>query len=145
MAESEEQQMDRFSVDFTIANQEDVIQADADEIPREQIRQKRLEGVVDTGAARLVLPEAVAADLGLPAAGETTVRYADGRTATRNRVKYVWLELLGREGVFSATLEPDRDTALIGTFVLEELDLVVDCVTNALHPRDPKRIISEIE
>ena len=44
-----------------------------------------------------------------------------------------------------STVEPDRDSALIGAIVLEELDLVVDCVTEMLCPRDPRHIISEIE
>ena len=47
--------------------------------------------------------------------------------------------------MFSAVVEPDRDTALIGVIVLEELDLVVDCVTQTLQPRDPNRMLTEIE
>ena len=46
---------------------------------------------------------------------------------------------------FSAIIEPKRDTALIGAIVLEELDLVADCVTQTVHPRDPRGIVSEIE
>jgi hypothetical protein len=76
---------------------------------------------------------------------KVVVRYADQRTATRRRVANVWLRLLEREGVFSAIIGPDRETALIGAIVLEELDLVVDCVTQTLHPRDPHHIVSEIE
>jgi hypothetical protein len=52
---------------------------------------------------------------------------------------------LGRDGVFSAIIEPDRKDALIGAIVLEELDLLVDCTTQTLRPRDPKEIVSEIE
>ena len=53
------------------------------------------------------------------------MRYADGRRATRPVVSNVWLQLLGRDGVFSAVIEPDREDALIGAIVLEELDLLV--------------------
>jgi hypothetical protein len=60
-------------------------------------------------------------------------------------VSNVWLSLEGRDGVFSAIVEPDRTTALIGAIVLEELDLMVDCATQSIHPRDPDRIISEVE
>jgi hypothetical protein len=52
---------------------------------------------------------------------------------------------MGRHGLFSAIVEPKRATALIGAIVLEELDLMVDCTTQTLHPRDPKGIVSEIE
>jgi hypothetical protein len=55
------------------------------------------------------------------------------------------VELLGREGVFTAVVEPKLDTALIGAIVLEELDLVVDGTTQRLHPRDPNWIVSKIE
>jgi hypothetical protein len=60
-------------------------------------------------------------------------------------VSNVWLQLLGRHGVFTAVVEPDREDALIGTFVLEELDLLVDCATQSLYPREPDAILTEIE
>ena len=53
-----------------------------------------------------VLPEAVVKKLGLVSTGKVRVRYADGRTAKRERVQYVYLEALGRNSVFSATVEP---------------------------------------
>lgn len=145
MPKPEETEMGRFSVEFTVANYEDVIRARTGEIPKEEIHTARIQGVVDSGAARLVLPESTVSQLGLKPVEGTKVRYADQRIARRNIVKDVWLELLGREGVFSAVVKPKRDTALIGAIVLEELDLVVDCTTNTLHPRDPKWIISEVE
>jgi hypothetical protein len=47
--------------------------------------------------------------------------------------------------VFNAVVEPDRDSALIGAIVLEDLDFTIDCTRQTLAPRDPKQIISEIE
>ena len=38
-----------------------------------------------------------------------------------------------------------RSDALLGAIVLEELDLLVDCTTQSLHPRDPDMIVTEIE
>lgn len=76
---------------------------------------------------------------------ETPVRYADDRKAKRKLVSDVQLELLGRESVFSAVVEPRRTTALIGAIVLEELDFIVDCARQTLRPRDPDGIVSEIE
>lgn len=57
----------------------------------------------------------------------------------------VWLQLLGRHGVFSAVIEPERQDALIGAMVLEELDLLVDCGTQSLQRREPDAILTEIE
>ena len=57
----------------------------------------------------------------------------------------IHLQYGDREGVFNAVVEPDRQSALIGAIVIEDLDLLVDCVTQQLVPRDPKQIVSEIE
>jgi hypothetical protein len=42
-------------------------------------------------------------------------------------------------------VEPNRTDVLIGAIVLEDLDLLVDCRTQTLRPRDPGGIIAEIE
>ena len=137
--------MGRFSVEFTVINNRDRNSAAVGALGSDQVRQTTLSGVVDTGAARLVLPESIADQLGLERTGEAQVRYADQRRATRPMAGEIRVRLMDREGVFSAVLEPDRKTALIGAIVLEELDLVVDSTTQTLQPRDPDRIVSEIE
>jgi predicted aspartyl protease len=140
-----EQKMGRFSVEVELANHEDLYRAKAGLISPQQVRRARIRGVVDSGAARLVIPESVARQLGLETSGSAKVRYADGHTAERSIAKDVHLAYGGRDSVFSAIVEPDRESALIGAIVLEELDLLVDCTTGRLVPRDPKQIISEIE
>jgi predicted aspartyl protease len=136
--------MVRFSVDVTLANNRDVGLAEAGVIPKEKVRSTQIKGIVDTGAAMLVLPGKVAKELGLPETGSVKVRYADNRTGRRKRVSNVLLKLLGREAVFTAVVEPKRETALIGAIVMEELDLVADCTSQMVHPRDPKWIVAEI-
>ena len=123
----------------------DLSRAEAGDIPSAQVRRQSLRGVVDTGATRLVLPESVVRAMGLGLAGEVTVRYADGRRAQRQMATGVQLTYAGRSSVFNAVVEPDRDSALIGAIVLEDLDLVVDCTNQTLGPRDPQQIITEIE
>ncbi|HUY32112.1 MAG TPA: hypothetical protein VMV69_04970 [Pirellulales bacterium] len=137
--------MGRITVEVSVAHNQQVLQARSGSGDPEGFQTVAVAGVIDTGAARLVLPERIASALRLIHAGETTVRYADQRTAVRSMVSNVWLSLEGREGVFSAIVEPDRDTALIGAIVLEELDLVVDCTRQVVYPRDPHGIISEVE
>ena len=135
----------RFSVPFVVANNRDVVQL-APAVPVPQgVKHLVLSGVVDSGAARLVLPQRAAEELGLQGHGDTTVRYADGRRERRPVVSNVWLQLLGRDGVFSAVVEPDRSDALIGAIVLEELDLLVDCTSGTLRPRESDSILTEIE
>jgi predicted aspartyl protease len=137
--------MGRITVEFSIANYKDVVMADAGSLPPDQVRRATLQGVVDTGATRLVLPESIVQQLGLTPSGEATVRFADRRSARRAMVKDVSVELLGRQGVFSAVVEPGRSDALIGAIVMEDLDFLVDCGSQTLQPRDPGGIISEIE
>ena len=137
--------MGRFSVEVDLANDEDLFRVNAGLIDAKEVRRVRIRGVVDSGAARLVIPESVARQLGLGVSGQSRVRYADGHTAERAIVHHVHLSYGGREGVFNAVVEPDRDSALIGAIVMEDLDLLIDCVTQQLVPRDPKQIISEIE
>ena len=135
----------RFSVDVELANLGDVMSAQKGRLAPEKVRRTVLRGVVDTGASRLVLPESVVRQLGLEIVGTTKVRYADLRTAERPVARYVQLTYAGREGAFTATVEPDRKTALIGAIVLEDLDLVVDGTAGRLVPRDPNQLISEEE
>jgi hypothetical protein len=92
-----------------------------------------------------VLTRRVADELQLQHRGETMARYADGHRKKRRVVSKVWLQPLGRDGVFSAVIEPRRDDALIGAIVLEELDLLVDCTTQLLYPRVPDSILTGIE
>ncbi len=49
----------------------------------------------------------------------------------------------GRSSPFDAIVEPDRESALIGAIVLENLDVIVDCQRQTLAPRDAKRTVFE--
>jgi len=135
----------RFSVEFDIANHEDVVQAKKGHISLEQVRRARISGVVDTGATRLVLPASVVASLGLPESGQVTVRMADGRRETKTIVSDAQVDLQRRSSVCTAVVEPGRSDALIGAIVLEELDFVPDCTAQTLVPRDPRGIFAELD
>jgi predicted aspartyl protease len=137
--------VERFSVEIEVANYGDMTLAERGLLPADQVRRETIQGVVDSGATRLVLPEAVVKRLGLALATAVNVRYADGRRAKRRAVNGVFVQLLGRDGVFSAISEPKRETALIGAIVLEDLDLLVDCVAQEVVPRDPSGETFEIE
>ncbi len=137
--------MGRFSVELKLANNEDLALASRGKINADEVRRATVRGVVDSGATRLVLPKRIVQELGLKATGKVGVRYADGRRAVRSVVDNVHVQLLGRSSVFKASVEPRRDSALIGAIVLEDLDFLVDSTHQRLVPRDPKMIISEAE
>jgi clan AA aspartic protease len=135
----------RFSVEFQVANDRDVMKAEEGLLAEDKVRRLTIRGVVDSGAGRLVLPKSVVDELGLPRSDKVKVRYADRRSRTRDTVQHVQVEIQGRKGTFTAIVEPDRTEALIGAIVLEDLDFLVDCLKQQLVPRDPSIIISEIE
>jgi predicted aspartyl protease len=137
--------MGRFKVDLELANSKDLVRAEDGNLAPDKVRRATIQGVVNSGAAHLVLPASVIEQFGLTATSKVKVRYADRRSATRDQVSGVHLQLLGRDAVFNAIVEPKRDTALIGAIVLEALDLLIDCTHQRLVPRDPKFVISEIE
>ena len=145
MIQSKDDDMGRFSVEVELANNDDLARARAGVIAETQVRRVKLRGVVDTGATRLVLPGSIADQLSLRTGGRTSVRYADGRVALRTLVTDLCLTYGDRSSLFSAVVEPDHDSALIGAIVLEELDLIADCTRQSLAPRDPKQIVSELE
>ena len=91
------------------------------------------------------MPKSVVRKLGLEEKGKVGVRYADGRRAIRRVVDNVYVHLLDRSSVFKAVVEARRESALIGAFVLEDLDLMVDPTRERLLPRDPRYMISYAE
>lgn len=138
--------MGRITIEFEIANNEDLVAARRGYLDPSKVRRKIISGLVDPGATRMVLPQAVAKELGLPIKGKKVkVRYADGRRSLRTEVDQLCVFLLGRDGVFSAVVEPKRENALIGAIVLEDLDFLVDGAKLRLVPRDPNFVVSEIE
>lgn len=137
--------MGRVIVDVELANHEDQVLAKAAVLAADKVRRVRVSGVVDSGATYLVLPKAVAEQLGVPVTGSVHVTYTDRRQTRRPVVGDVQVELLGRSSTFTAIVEPKRQDVLIGAVVLEVLDLLVDCRTQTLQPRDPRQIIAEIE
>jgi predicted aspartyl protease len=137
--------MGRVIVQFELSNNSDLKLMERGFLTPEKVRKVAMQGVVDTGSTRLVLPPGVAALLGLPVTGQATIRYADHRREPRDVVGDAHVQLLGRGGVFSAVVEPARSDALLGAIVMEDLDLVVDCTGQRVEPRDPNGIFAEVE
>jgi predicted aspartyl protease len=137
--------MSRFYVTVEVANNDDLAAARRGDLAPEKVRRVTLQGLVDSGASRLVLPKKVVEQLGLRVTEYVKVTYADRRSAKRPVVQGVHVTLQGRDSIFKAMVEPKRETALIGAIVLEDLDFLVDCEKQQLVPRDPRFIVSEAE
>ena len=82
----------RFSVEIEIVNNADLIRLQDGHLPADQVRRERIQGVVDSGATKLVLPAALVKCLGLPLGDPVNVRDADGRRARRKGVDQVYVQ-----------------------------------------------------
>lgn len=137
--------MGRVTVEIELRNRGDSILVERGLLSPDKVRIARIPGVVDTGATQLVVPAQVAEALGLKKVGEAFVPFADNRRESRGIVEDAEVLMLDRRATFQAVVEPNREDALIGAVVLETLDFIVDCKLPKLVPRDPHRILAEIE
>ena len=109
-----------------------------------------VEGVVDTGAVMLVLPEDVVGRLGLRTQRQVAVIYADerrdfsggGRGACPSQEKElrpvagpVTVQIGNRSMITDCIVGPPSSKPVIGHIVLSALDLVADCRNHTLGPR----------
>ena len=106
-------------------------------ISGDPVRATRLDGIVDTGAIMLMLPQNVVERLGLDSIRTAIVTYADERREERPVAGPVAIEVCGRAMVTECLVGPPLSEALIGQIVLEGLDLVADCANRTLAPRTP--------
>ena len=99
------------------------------------IRRTTVEGVVDTGAVMLVLPENVVSRLGLETQRKVVVSYADERKETRPVAGPVTVHVGNRFMITDCVVGPPLSEPLIGQIVLAALDLVADCTNRTVAPR----------
>ena len=134
--------MGKVMAKIKLQNAVDLASARTGHLRPDQVRSLEMEGLVDTGATLLVIPEESAAFLGLPTVGTRPIKLADGRIRSFPVVGDLRIEILGRGMSTDAVVMPIGTTILIGQVVLETLDLVVDpksrdVLVNPAHPDGP--------
>ena len=102
-----------------------------------EIRHTRVEGIIDTGAVTLMLPQNVVERLGLGNKGTAFVSYADERRDERPLAGPVSVRIGNRAMVTNCVVGPPLSEPLIGQVVLETLDLIADCTKRTVTPRYP--------
>ena len=102
-----------------------------------QIRHTQVDGIVDTGAVTLMLPQNVVERLGLKTRRTVVVTYADERKEERPVAGPVTIEICDRFMSIDCVVGPPLSQPLIGQVVLESLDLIADCTKQTLLPRMP--------
>ena len=124
--------MGQVYVRVLLTNYREAILARLGQLDATQVHQYETEALIDTGAVRSAMPAAVADRLGLMRLRRTDAQYADGRIEAVDMTEVFTIEMLGRQTETSAMVLGER--LLIGVTVLEELDLMVDCLRQRLVP-----------
>ena len=106
-------------------------------ISQEPVRRTRVDGIVDTGAVMLVLPQNVVERLGLEQLRTAVVTYADECKEERPVAGSVTIEVCDRFMVTECIVGPPFSQPLIGQVVLEMLDLIPEPTNRTLGPRMP--------
>ena len=100
-----------------------------------EIRVHPLKALVDTGAVMLMLPQNVVEKLGLSIRRTVIVSSTDERKEERPVAGPLTIKIGDRFMSMDCIVGPPLSEPLIGQVVLEELDLLVDCVNRTVVPR----------
>lgn len=129
--------MGEIVVQCEVENTVDRANADRGLVAESRIRHASIEGVVDTGAVMLMLPEDLVERLGLAAGQTVIVSYVDERSEERPVAGPVTVKIGDRMTQTQCVIGPPRCEVLIGQLVLEAMDMVADCTNRTLTPRNP--------
>ena len=127
--------------DITLQNSVDAILAQQGDIPSENIRQMKVNAMVDSGAMSLTINEGIAKQLGLRVQEQIEVVLADGSYRKCDYVGPVNIRFDNRTACCRALVLPGADEILLGVIPLEEMDVIIDPATQrlAVHPDRPLR------
>ena len=106
-------------------------------VPEARVRRASIEGVVDTGAVMLMLPQNLVERLGLETCQTVIVTDADERKEERLVAGPVTVRIGDRITQTQCVIGPPLSEPLIGQLVLEAVDMVADCTNRTLTPRTP--------
>ncbi|MBF0236295.1 MAG: clan AA aspartic protease [SAR324 cluster bacterium] len=117
--------MGKLIVKAKLTNAGDVAVAERGFISKEQIRSVEINGLIDTGAVLVSLPENIVNELGLPVVDHRPVKYANGKVESRPIAGGLLIEIQGRTAETRCIVNTSTDVVLIGQIPLEEMDWMV--------------------
>ena len=125
--------------DITLLNTVDTVLAQQGDIPNESVRQMNVNAMVDSGAMTLTINEKIANQLGLSVQRRQEVVLADGSLRRCDYVGPVSIHFENRFACCPALVLPGADEVLLGVIPLEEMDVIIDPMTQklAVHPDRP--------
>ena len=125
--------------DVILSNTIDVGLAQRGNIPNEHVRKMGVNVMVDSGAMTLTINEKIAEQLGLEIHEQKEVTLADGSYRKCDYVGPVHIHFENRTASCRALVLPGADEILLGVIPLEEMDVMIDPVSQklAVHPDRP--------
>ncbi|MBI2149783.1 MAG: retroviral-like aspartic protease [Acidobacteria bacterium] len=138
MPTTKRETMGEVNVKVRLSNAADVEMVNQGLLEPDRVRSVEVDAVVDTGAAKSILPSEIVERLGVSITRKTFGILADGRRVPTARTGPILFEIEGRTSYEDAYVLGDQ--VLIGQTVLESTDLLVDCTNRKLvgkHPEGP--------
>ena len=126
---------------ITLSNPFDEILAKQGDLPKENVRKMEVRALIDSGARTLTINEEIAKQLGLSVDEQVGVVLADGSYRKCDYVGPVGIRFENRTACCRAVVLPGADEILLGVIPLEEMDVIIDPLTEqlAVHPDRPLR------
>ena len=121
--------MGHIFAEVTLKNAIDMGKARNGDIREEDVRSIAVKAVVDTGATRLCISEDICQKLGLKIVGSMPVHIANGKRVMYQITEPVEILWKDRPSSSNAIVIPGSDVTLLGVIPLEDLDLMVNPVT----------------
>jgi len=115
--------------EITLKNANDVGNHERGLIKEEDIRSETVTALVDTGSMSMVITEELREKLGLSIKGERTVLIANGQRVHCKVTEPVDIHWKNRSSSQRAVIIPGAEKVLLGAIPLEDMDLMVNPVT----------------
>jgi len=112
--------------EIILKNAGDVINVRRGYIKEDEIRQTTVTAMVDTGAATLVINEAIRLQLGLALEDTYEAELADGSAQTYGLTESVQIQWKNRKAACQAVVVPNSNDVLLGAIPLEAMDLIIN-------------------
>ncbi len=124
--------------DIELVNSVDLANSKSGIVSEDEIRNFKLNIMVDTGALMLTINENIQEILGLPTVDYRMVQMADGTKMRLPVAGPVEVRFLDRFSVGNAYVLPGDQEPLLGVIPLEEMDLWINPTRNLLAPVHPE-------
>lgn len=132
------------AVDIELADYGDLLRKHHRVAADDEVRRVKVNGIVSVQYPKLILPQWIAEQLQLDGGRKVNIRYGDGAIVQRSEA-VVSLRACRRQGMYTAIIEPNLDSVLVGFTVIADLDLVIDFERQRVVPRDPRGPVYPIE